>query len=298
MGRKARQHWYSLYKTISPRIDAYEGNASIYDVIREEAKNVEYDAKVVKRMLDAGAFLDRFVSQPVTSDDITCGYAHIEMLERLSKLDLSKARAQLEAVLSNQITLKKLAEDIALSSQGPGQAQFSARSKARHRVSEHRALSIKLAIQAGPPFFGSSTDEMILVHKFRSLGQFILLIDNDQQMAVIPRLGDSSLNEAKAADQLLKLAQSYERSFNRIWLVLPADSPMLMELVAQASEIDAFENWLFLATPSEDGSELVQYTNRRRFLDKQVHGDSDDAWEGISLVDGRPMRGNLEAKKN
>ena len=201
-------------------------------------------------------------------------------------------------MLSNQITLKKLGEDIALSAQGPGQAQFSARSKARHRVSEHRTLSLKLAQKAGPTFFGSSSAEMILVHRFRSLGQFILLDDNDQRIAVIPRLGDSSLSEAKAADQLLKLAQSYRRSFNRIWFLLPADSMILMELVAQASEIDAFEDWLFLAAPSDDESELIQYNNRRRLLEKQLDGDNDDEWEGISLVDGRPMKGVLEPIKN
>jgi hypothetical protein len=135
---------------------------------------------------------------------------------------------------------------------------------------------------------------MVLVKHFRTLRQFILIDNPGQPIAVIPRLGDTSLKEGAAAEELLTLAMSVKRYFQRIWLLLPSDSTLALELVARAEQIGAFESWLYLATPSEDSSELIPYRNRRRALEKDVQGEDDSAWEGVSLRDGRKLSGSLD----
>ncbi|WP_304639662.1 hypothetical protein [Pseudomonas sp.] len=294
MGRKARQDWYSLYRGISPKIEADTSGGSLYGFIRKEAEIAGYEEKVLKRMLNAGAFLERVAGDQLRSENIRCGYAHIELLERLHRLDSIQAKEWLPRVLSQDITLKELSEAIAVHAKNPGQAQFTARSKARSRIAEHRRMSIELARKVGPAFFGNAHAEPILVRRFKSLGHFLLLNDPKAPIAVIPRLGDTSMKESKAAEHILTLALSYKNYFARIWLLFPKDSLLTQEVLAQAFEIGALDTWLFLAIPAEDLNGLIHYQNHGRWLVKGMDGIDDDAWEGQSLVDGRPMRGRLE----
>ncbi|MEH6498989.1 MAG: hypothetical protein V7751_06345 [Pseudoalteromonas distincta] len=292
MGRKARQNWYRLYRSINPRISSYAGDESVYQVIRQEATAAGYEEKVLKRMLRAGAFLDR-VAPALDDEKIKCGYAHVELLERLYKLDSARALTRLDAVLLNEVTLQDLRDEITQKAAAPGQAQTAARSKARQRIGEHRRDIVQRAQHAGPGFFGHTSAEFVLVHRFRSLGRFLLLDEPNLRIAVIPRLGDTSLKESKATDQLIKLALSYRRYFHRVWFVFPGESSLTREVVAQAHEIDALDDWLFLAIPDEDSAGLVHYRDRRQLLHKRMHGITDNEWEGTSLIDDSPRRGIL-----
>lgn len=295
MARKAFHNWYSLYQSVHPKIDAHQGNGSVYDLIRREAETSGYDEKVVKRMLNAGAFLGRIAGAPFTVDQVKCGYAHVELLERLYKLNPEEAQTRLSSVLENQVTLKELRDVLGSVAAKSGHAQLTARSRARQRVAEHQRVCIRLAQQAGPGFFGNSEGELVLVKKFRTLRQFIVINDPDQPIAVIPRLGDSSMKESQAAEELLKLAVSVRRYFQRIWLVLSSDSALAQEVVARADKIGALESWLYLAIPNKDLSSLDPYRNRRRLLEKDLDGEDDCAWEGVSLRDGRKLSGSFNS---
>lgn len=295
MAPKKRQHWYSVYRAIAPRISGYEGSASIYEVMREEANSAGYDEKILKRILNAGAFLTEVLAPENLSEDLVkCGYTHIEILERLYKLDAPLAIKLSDKVLANLVTLKQLNSDLASVRDKGGQVFASARSSARQRINDHRRLSIDLIAQAGAGFFGNPDAEMVLVHRFRSLGQFVLLNDPERPIAVIPRIGDSSLKPAKAADLLLQLAIAHKIYFDRIWLILPEDSELAQEVVAQAVDMKIFENWLFLATPNEDQTALEHYQNRAQVLVKKMFGEDDHRWDGVSMVDGRELFGSLK----
>ncbi|WP_417702913.1 hypothetical protein [Pseudomonas sp.] len=294
MPRKAQTHWFGLYRTLRPKIDAHEGDESIHQLIRREAEAANYDEKVLKRMLNAGAFLDRISETPLLVEQVKCGFAHVELLERLYKLNAPDAQARITAILNNQVTQKQIREALDSMAAESGHAQLTARSRARQRVAEHQRLCLQLAQRTGPSFFGSPDGEMVLVKRFRTLSHFILINDPDQPIAVIPRLGDSSMKEGPAAEELLTLAMSVKRYFQRIWLLLPSNSTLAQELVARAEQIGAFESWLYLATPDEDSSALVPYRNRRRALEKDLRGDDDCAWEGVSLRDGRKLSGSLD----
>lgn len=295
MTRQPRQHWYELYRSIAPRISGYEGSASIYEVIRQEAHSAEYDEKILKRILNAGAFLSEILTPEKLSEEVVkCGYTHIEILERLYKLDAPLAIKLMDKVLANEATLKQLNDHLTAARDQGGQAFASARSSARQRINDHRRLSLHLVAQAGAGFFGNPDAEMVLVHRFRSLGHFVLLNDPKCPIAVIPRVGDSSLKPAKAADLLLQLAIAHKIYFDRIWLILPEDSELAQEVVAQAVDMKIFENWLFLAIPNEDQTGLEQYQNRGRLLEKKMFGEDDHRWDGVSMVDGRTLFGSLK----
>lgn len=294
MPRKAQTHWFGLYRSLRPKIDGHEGDESIHQLIRREAAAANYNEKVLKRMLNAGAFLDRISETPLLVEQVKCGFAHVELLERLYKLNAPEAQARITAILNNQVTQKEIREALDSMAAESGHAQLTARSRARQRVAEHQRLCLQLAQRTGPSFFGSPDSEMVLVKRFRTLSHFILINDPDQPIAVIPRLGDSSMKEGPAAEELLTLAMSVKRYFQRIWLLLPSNSTLAQELVARAEQIGAFESWLYLATPDEDSAALVPYRNRRRALEKDAHGEDDSAWEGVSLRDGRTLSGSLE----
>ena len=293
MPRKPQTHWFGLYQALRPKIDGHQGDESVYRLIRREAEASNFDEKVIKRMLNAGAFLERMTDSPLTVEQVKCGYAHAEFLERLYKLNAQEAHARFNAILDNQVTLKELRQAIDSLAAESGHAQITARSRARQRVVEHQRLCIQLAQQSGAGFFGSPEGELVLVKNFRALRNFILIDDPQQPIAVIPRLGDSSLKEGPAAEELLKLVTSVKRYFHRLWLVLSSDSLLAQELVARAEQIGALNSWLYLAIPNPDSSGLIPYLNRRRILEKDVDGEDDCAWEGVSLRDGRKLSGSL-----
>lgn len=294
MARKSKQHWCELYLSIGPRISSYEGSLSIYEVIRQEGQAVGYSEKILDRILKAGAFLaETMAMKELSKDSVKCGYTHIELLMRLYKLDTSLAIQCMDKVLENKITLSEMNEQIANSRKKDGQAFSSARAIARQRVNEHRRLSIKLIDEAGPGFFGKTDAEMVLVSSFRSLGQFVLLNDQQGTVAVITRVGDSSLKPAKAAEILLDLALANKVYFEQMWMILPNDSNLIQELIEQASDMNIFEKWLFLATPSADETTLVQRHNEAKLLSNEIFFKNNHRWEGVSMIDGRKLNGVL-----
>lgn len=295
MGRKAQSDWYRLYRAIKPRVDAFDGEESIHQFIRSEAHAVKYNEKGVKRMLSAGKFLDEIGSGPVSEDSVNCGYAHIEILSRIHKIDPKRAEALLAPVLDNQMTVQQLQDTLAGCS-NVGGGQITARSRARRRITEHKKLVFQLAEHMGPGFFGAPDAEMVLVNRFGSLGQFILLNDPEKPIAIIPRLGDSSQKESRAAEDLVKLALANRPYFYRIWLVLPGDSLLAREVAGQAHELGALGNWLHLAIPDEDSASLVPFKNLSQLLENKMWGMPRFEWAGVSLLDGRPRNGWLDPR--
>jgi hypothetical protein len=274
-------------------VDSFEGEGGVYRYLRQEAEQAGYDEKVLKRMLKAGAFLDGITDRALTVDDVRCGYAHIELLERLHQLAAPEAKRLLEEVLSNGITLKNLRQAVVQSTANGGQAQITARSKARTYVAEHQRITTELVQRMGTTFFGSPNGEFILVKSFLSLRQFILINNKTKPVAIIPRVGDSSIKEWEAAEEILKLAASVKGRLYRVWIVLPHDSPIAGYLFAYAHREKALNTWLFIATVNEDRKGLSLYSDASTLLTLDLDGSGGGDWAGYSLKDGRGMYGAL-----
>lgn len=156
MGRQARQHWYTLYNTLQTKLDGYQGDDSINLLIRKLADEQGYDAKVVSRMLKAGNFLNRIAGQ-LTAEQVGCGYAHIELLERLHQLDTQAALSILQATLANQQTLQTLRETVDRYTRAVGTPTSTTRARARSRVTEHERLCGEALVASGPEFLAIRT---------------------------------------------------------------------------------------------------------------------------------------------
>lgn len=297
MARKALHHWYSLYQSLQPKVDSFEGEGGVYRLLRQEAKGLGYEEKVLKRMLKAGAFLDGWAG-PQTIEDVRCGYAHIELLERLHQLAPKEAQRLLSVVLSNDITLKNLRLTIEQNAAKGGQAQITARSKARTQVAEHQRVTIALVQRMGTDFFGCPDGEFFLVRSFLSLRQFILIHSNTNPIAIIPRVGDSSIKEWEAAEEILKLASSVKERLYRVWIVLPHDSPIAPYLFAYAHRDEAVNAWLFIATLDEGSTSLTQYSNASKLFELDLLGEGGGIWSGHSLRDGRSAHGALPIRRS
>lgn len=297
MARKALHHWYGLYQALHPKIDSFEGEGGVYRFLRHEAEDSGYDEKVLRRMLKAGAFLDSLAGPGLAVDGVRCGYAHIELLERLHQLAPSEAQHLLNDVLFNRVTLKNLRQAVEQNAARGGQAQLTARSKARSYVAEHQRFTIELAQRMGAAFFGSPAGEFVLVKSFLSLRQFILINDKIFPVAIIPRVGDSSIKEWHAAEEILKIATSVRNRFHRVWIVLPNDSPIAPYLFAYAYRERAIDAWLFIAAFNQEGTGLQQYCDASMLLDLDLRGAGGGDWAGHSLEDGRKMSGDLPIRK-
>lgn len=295
MARKPQKHWFALYQAMRPTIDSYDGGESVYTIIRQQAELAGYDEKVVKRMLKAGAFLDRICAERLTPDTVRCGYAHVELLERLQALDPALVQAQLVDVLANRVTLKTLRDTLDMQASRAGHAQTLARSKARSRLAEHQRQTMERAQLVGPEFFGLPGGEMALVKRFRTLHQFILIHQADQHpIAVLPRIGDSAVKEAKAAEDLLWQLVPLRRYFAYLWIVLPGENLLAQELAAQAHQVGLLGTWLKLAIPDQESGGFTEYRNLRQRLAHALEGDDDERWEGLSLPDRHKVSGTLK----
>lgn len=297
MARKALHHWYQLYQALQPKVDSFEGEGSLYRLLRQEAKDMGYEEKVLKRMLKAGAFLDSWAGAR-TIEDVRCGYAHIELLERLNQIAPKEAQRLLSVVLSNSITLKNLRLVIEQNAAKGGQAQLTARSRARSLVAEHHRVSTELIQRMGTDFFGCPEGEFFMVRSFLSLRQFILIHSDTTPIAIIPRVGDSSVKEWEAAEDILKLASSVKERLYRVWIVLPHDSPISPYLFAYAYRDNALNAWLFIATLNEGKTGMTQYNDAANLFDLELRGEGGGTWSGYSLGDGRAAHGVLPIRRS
>lgn len=284
MGRQARHHWYALYMAVQAQLDSYQGNDSINLVIRKLADEQGYDAKVVSRMLKAGNFLNR-IAGPLTPEQVGCGYAHIELLERLHQLDTEAAISILQATLANQQTLQALRETNERYTKAVGTPTSTTRARARSRVTEHERLCGDALEASGPEFFGYPNGEMVRVTQSDFFSQFFLIQENrTAKVAIFGRVGDTSRKEEKAAADLLKLASLARPYFEKVWFIFPYGSSLVHELAFYAHTIKALGKWLQLGTLSHDGASVEPMTKRGRALvNELVEGVDPLRWSGITL---------------
>ena len=293
MGRQAKQPWYMLFQAVRTRINAYQGTDSINLLIRQLAQEAGYDAKVVSRMLKAGNFLVS-LSPTLAPEQVKCGYAHIELLERLHQLDAVVATSMLSATLANQHTLQTLRETITHYATVAGTPATTARSKARSRVANHERLASAAILDAGADFFGFPGGEIIKVTHSDFFSQFFMIQLNGQQKAAIfIRVGDTSRKQEKAAADLLKLASMARPYFEKIWFVFPEPSGVVHELAYHAHAIKAFDNWLYLATLSEEEQAIEKFWNLGRAFTEELFGGSPLKWEGFSVLDRVKKKGEF-----
>lgn len=293
MGRQAKQPWYVLFQAVSSRINAYQGHDSINVLIRQLATEAGYDAKVVSRMLKAGIFLDS-LSPSLAPEEVKCGYAHIELLERLHQLDAVVATSMLSATLADQHTLQTLRETITHYADVVGTPASTARSKARSRVANHDRLATAAILDAGADYFGFPGGEIIKVTHSDFFSQFFMIqIGGWQKAAIFIRVGDTSRKQAKAAADLLKLASMARPYFDKIWFVFPEPSGVVHELAYHAHAIKAFDKWLFLATLNEEDQALERFWNLGHAFTEELFGGSPLKWKGFAVLDRAKKKGEF-----
>ena len=294
MGRQARQHWYTLYKNVQAQLDAYQGNDSINLLIRKLADEQGYDAKVVSRMLKAGNFLDR-IAGPRSSEQVGCGYAHIEQLERLHQLNSEVALSLVQSTLANQQTLLDLRNSTEGHAKSLGTPTTTSRARARSRVAEHERRCGEVLEISRPDFFGYPEGEMIKVGHSDLFNQFFMIqVNGHPKAAIFIRVGDTSRKEERAAADLLKLASFARTYFEKVWYIFPNGSSLAHELAFYAHSVKALGKWLYLGTLSQDSQSIVPFQNRGRALERElIDGVDPLRWDGVKVSTRRKAHGSF-----
>ncbi|MBV2132300.1 hypothetical protein KRX52_05730 [Pseudomonas sp. MAP12] len=299
MGRQAKQHWYALYRTLKPQIDAYQGQDSVNLLISQLADEAGYDAKVLLRMLKAGSFLDALTG-PLNVEQVQCGYAHIELLERLHHLDAATLPEEyVTQVLANKVTLAILRAQLVQTTQERGTAQSTARSRARQRVAGHERRCIAALKAVGPGYFGYPEGELIKVTESEVLSQCVLLREGDRaRVAIFTRAGDTSRKPEKAAAELFRVAQMASRYVEKVWFVFPEPSSLLKTLAYLALDTGSLRRWLHLATLDGEDAPIQEFTDLRHALNMHLNYGNSLEWAGITLTDQRHVRDSLKPLPN
>jgi hypothetical protein len=294
MGRKAQQHWFALYQSLQTQLNAYQGEESINLLIRQLANEVDYDAKVVSRMLKAGHFLEQLAG-PLSAEQVRCGYAHIELLERLHQLSPVAAQAALQETLANQHTLLELKGLTESYAQSIGTAVTTARSRARSRVTDHERMTTAALINCGTAFFGYPEGELVKVSRSDFFSQFFMVRQGQSpKVAIFARVGDTSRKEEKAAADLMKLACMAQPFFEQVWFIFPYNSSLVHELACFAFSTQALGQWLRLGTLDPKSGTLERFTDLGRQLDRGIEGSTPLRWDGVSLIDKQVVQGNFK----
>lgn len=296
MGRKAQQQWFALYQALQVQLNAYRGEESINLFIRQLANEAGYDAKVVSRMLKAGHFLEQLAG-PLSPEHVQCGYAHIELLERLHQLSPTAAQESLQETLSNQKTLLELKGLTEHYAHSIGTAMTTARSRARSRVTDHERMTSAALIDCGAAFFGYPEGELVKVSRSDFFSQFFMVRQGKSpKVAIFARVGDTSRKEEKAAADLMKLACMAQPFFEQVWFVFPHASSLVHELACFAFSTQAFGQWLRLGTIDPESGALTRFTDLGRQLERDLEGSTPLRWEGVSLIDKKAAQGNFEPR--
>lgn len=297
MGRRAQQHWYGLYRELEPQLAAYQGQESLNVLISALSKQANYEATVVSRMLKAGKFLDQ-IAGPCSVEQVQCGYAHIELLERLHQIAPVAAQALVQVTLSKQQTLQELRETIGRYSTAAGAPSASMHSQSRSRVLEHERHCANVLESTGPELFGYPDGELIKVTSSDFFSQFFMIRqEKTPKVAIFPRVGDTSRKVQKAAAELLKLASLAHGYFEQVWLIFPQDLPLVHELAFYAHTVQEFKGWLKLGTLHADDVSIHPFQNLERSLELQLDGADALRWDGIVLADKQAVHGSFEKPK-
>ena len=294
MGRQARSHWYALYTSVQAQLDSYEGKDSINLLIRTLADEQGYEAKVVSRMLKAGNFLKR-VAGPLTIEQVSCGYAHIEQLERLHQLNREVAVSLVQSTLANQQTLLDLRNITERYAEKVGTPTTTARGRARSRVAEHERRCGEALEISGPGFFGYPDGELIKVVRSDLFSQFFMIqVNGRPRAAIFVRVGDTSRKEERAAADLLKQASFARIYFEKVWYIFPNGSSLAHELAFYGHSVKALGEWLYLGTLSQDSKSIDPFKNRGRALERELMDGVDPMrWDGFNLNTQRKSHGSL-----
>lgn len=265
------------------------------EVLESHARTAGYSVATFARILKAGRFLDTY-SPDLDVDGVKCGYALVEVLDKLSKIDPHVAQEWLPKVLSNAVSLAELAalyEQQA--SQNPVANAIVSRDGARRRASLHDRESALAIVQAGVEFFGVPQGRLL---KLRQSTPFVapsfLVCDGKKPMAaILIRTGTASKDSVQVALDLLDLAIAQRTRVPQVWYVLPSNSPVIGFLAALAKHLKISpvdDGWLHLAVLDNQSTQLAKVP-REVYLTmganfEMEHGAGCLWWEGIDVMTG------------
>lgn len=265
------------------------------EVLESHARTAGYSVATFARILKAGRFLDTY-SPNLDIERVKCGYALVEVLDKLSKVDPHVAHEWLPKVLSNAVSLAELAALYEKqASQNPVANAIVSRDGARRRASLHDRESALAIVQAGVEFFGVPQGRLLKLSQSTSfVAPNFLVCDQKKPMAaILIRTGTASKESVQVALDLLDLAIAQRTRVDQVWYVLPSNSSVTGVLAAIAKHLKISpldDGWLHLAVLDSETKQLAKVP-RAIYLTMGAnfeleHGAGCLWWEGIDVITG------------
>ncbi|HFK2240635.1 TPA: hypothetical protein ACGXGL_001071 [Pseudomonas aeruginosa] len=296
MGRPVNTAWFNQYRQVMMAFERELPKGLRRDeVLESHARTAGYSVATFARILKAGRFLDTY-SPNLDIERVKCGYALVEVLDKLSKVDPHVAHEWLPKVLSNAVSLAELSalyEQQA--NQNPVANAIVSRDGARRRASLHERESAAAIIRAGVEFFGAPHGRLLKLSQSTSFvaPSFLVCEGKKPLTAILIRTGTASKDSLQVALDLLDLAIAQRTRVSQVWYVLPSDSPVIDLLAAIAKHLEISpvdDGWLHLAVLDSQTTQLARVP-KGRYLTMGAnfvleHGAECVWWEGIDVVTG------------
>lgn len=299
MGRPVNTAWFGQYRQVMSALETeLAKGASQEDVIRSHAQAADYSVNTFMRLMKAGRFLDA-QCPGINVEHLQCGYALVEVLEKLYKVNPNEAQMRLQQVLDNTVSLAELT---ALYGQQTPQSKvsdsFENRSRARRRANEHERNSVAAIIQSGAAFFDAPGASVLRIsRKVDYVAPHFMISDGQKMLAAIfIRTGTASKDSFRLAHELFTLALAQRSAgVGQVWFVIPSDSNVRFPLASLAKKLKISpadkDGWLNLAVIESKTKQLAKL-GRGEYLSsgaadafKLIHIDR--TWTGKDVKTGK-----------
>lgn len=274
MGRKINATWYQQYLwIINQQRDGARMHKSTAETLSLITTELGISLQSLSRMVRVGRFLDRLIRVD-NPESIGCGYAQLEYLEKIFRIDPELATIKLPDVLANKFTKRELQELYdQLVTIASNESESSIRRTSRRASNTHKNDSSKAIIGAGVEFFGEADGVLIQASKktqHYTTPNFLITVNNVPKSAIFVRLGASSKSSKTVAYELMELALAHRNFVDKVWFIFPEWSEItanLRELTAYIDDKITYANWIELAIINTETQNLELELEGRKNAD-------------------------------
>lgn len=287
MARKIDTRWYDIYLSAKAEFSR-QGSAG---TLTSVAQALGMNPKTLTRMFSAGCYLERH-HPGLPHEAVGCSYVHMELLEKIARIDAAHADALLPPALNNDISIAQLSQALDdLRGDNPQLAHtLNARSNKR-RTAKALLRDVEACLRETSGLFFGARGGAILKSStfpaFQAPNFVVQTASGTVHSLIFCKVGADTRSTLAVAMDLYDLAHVRRSMGPNIWIIFPERSGLLDHLAELALWLGGSPfngSWLYLAHVEE-----VNGTPYLRVLFEQEYG--------LLLGELQQGRGHIDPKQ-
>lgn len=289
MARKIDTRWYDTYLRAKAEFTR-QGSAG---TLTSVAQSIGMNPKTLTRMFSAGCYLEGH-HPGLTREAVGCSYVHMEILEKIARIDSAHADAMMPPALKNNISIAQLKQTLdGLRGENPQLARtLNARSNKR-RTAKALLRDVEVCLrEASGLLFGVQGGSILKSASFPSFQAPSFVVKTASGVVhslVFCKVGADTRPTLSVAMDIYDLAHVRRSMGSNIWMIFPERSALMNHLAELALWLGGSPfngSWLYLANIEEVGGK----THLRVLFEHEYRLLLEELQQGRGCFDKKHLR--------